>query len=540
MEGDMTTRLGSWFAVLCAAVLLLGTGVPGNSAAAPAPAPAPGGKLVLAFQYEPVTLDPHVSGQANAFRILLNIIDGLVFIDQQGNVKPMLAERWRISPNGKLYTFWLRRGIKFHDGTPFNAQAVKFSLDRVVDPATASQSGRIAIGPYEKTEVVDDYTVRIYLKEAFAPFLINLGPGSLSPVSPDAVRKLGRDFGRAPVGTGAFMVKEWRAKSHITLVRNPDWKLGPLTNKGPVYLDELTIKFVPEDQVRASVLETGEVDAIEDVPAQSVADFKKNPNRYTMYEVAFPGSPRQAMINTQRAPTTELNVRRAILHAVNAEALVRTLYFGAYPVGNGIMSGATPMAIKGHYRRVYPFDQARARVLLEEGGWRLGADGVREKAGQKLRAGIYILTDVPAFRPLAEFIQANLKEVGFDAFINAQSRSPWFAALGNGEHNLAPMGLWNADPDMMRALYHSNGSAFSWSHYKNPEFDKLVEDGIQSTNPKVRQQYYLKAQEILMRDAVTLPIHEQMNLLAMKAQYKGLGFQVNAYPVYYDVYMTKR
>jgi peptide/nickel transport system substrate-binding protein len=101
------------------------------------------------------------------------------------------------------------------------------------------------------------------------------------------------------------------------------------------------------------------------------------------------------------------------------------------------------------------------------------------------------------------------------------------------------MGLWSADPDMLRALYHSNGSAFSWSHYKNSEFDKLVEDGIQSTNPKVRQQYYTKAQEILMRDAVTLPIHEQMNLLAMKAQYKGLGFQVNAYPVYYDVYVRR-
>jgi peptide/nickel transport system substrate-binding protein len=466
-------------------------------------------------------------------------VDGLVYADQAGNFKPMLAERWRISPNGKVYTFWLRKDVKFHDGTPFNAQAVKFSLDRVVDPATASQSGRIAIGPYEKSEVLDDYTVRITLKEPYAPFLIYMSPGSLSPVSPDAVKRLGKDFGRAPVGTGPFMIKEWRAKDHVTLVRNPNWKFGPTTNKGPAYLDEIVVKFIPEDAVRFAVLETGEVDAIEDVPAQNVADIKKNPNKFTMYEVNFPGSPRQAMINTQRAPTNELNVRRAIMHAANVEALIKTLYFGAYPVGNGIMSAATPMAIKGQYRQMYPFDPNRAKALLEEGGWRVGADGVREKGGQKLRAGIYILTDVPIYRPLAEFIQANLKDVGFDAFIRAQSRSPWFAALGNGEHNLAPMGLWNADPDMMRALYHSSGSAFSWSFYKNAEFDKLVEDGLLSTNPKIRQQSYTKAQEMLMRDAVTLPIHEQMNLFAIKAQYKGLAFNINAYPVYYDMYVKR-
>lgn len=537
----MRRQLPAALTVLVVIALLAGFNAASQAAAPAPPADAkPGGKLVLGFQYEPVTLDPHVSGQANAFRILLNIVDGLVYVDQEGNFRPMLAERWRISPNGKVYTFWLRKDVKFHDGTPFNAQAVKFSLDRVMDPATASQSGRSALGPYEKSEVLDDYTVRITLKEPYAPFLTYLGPGSLSPVSPDAVKRLGKDFGRAPVGTGPFMVKEWRAKDSITLVRNPNYKLGPLTNKGAPYLDEITIKFIPEDQVRASVLETGEVDAIEDVPAQSVADFKKNPGRYTVYEVNFPGSPRQAMINTQRAPTNELNVRRAILQAVNSEGITRTLYFGVYPVGNGVMSAATPMAIKGQFRKAYPYDPNRAKALLEEAGWRVGADGVREKGGQKLRAGIYILSDVPQFRPLAEFIQANLKDVGFDAFINSQSRSPWFAALGNGEHNLAPMGLWSADPDgVLRTLYHSQGSAFSWSFYKNPEFDKLVEDGLQSTNPKVRLQFYTRAQEILMRDAVTLPIHEQINLFAIKAQFKGLAFNVNAYPVYNDMYVKK-
>jgi peptide/nickel transport system substrate-binding protein len=527
-----------WLTVAVIALLMAGLNAPGSTAA-PASDVKPGGRLIFGFQYEPVTLDPHVTGQANAIRVLMNVVDGLVYVDDKGNVTPQLAERWRISPNGKLYTFWLRKDVKFHDGTPFNAQAVKFSLDRVIDPATASQGGRISIGPYERSVVVDDHTVQIYLKEAFAPFLSNLAAGTLSPVSPDAVRRLGRDFGRTPVGTGPFSVKEWRAKDSITLVRNPNYKWGPPVNRGPAYLDEIVIKFIPEDQVRASVLETGEVDGIEEVPAQSLADFKRNTSKFAVYEVNYPGSPRQAMINTQKAPTNELNVRRAILHAVNVEALGRTLYFSAYPVGNGIMSAATPMAIKGQFRRTYAFDQGRARQLLEEAGWRPGADGVREKGGQKLRVGIYILTDVPIYRPLAEFVQGNLKEVGFDAFIWAQSRSPWFAALGNGDHNLAPMGLWSADPDMMRGLYHSSGSAFSWSFYKNAEFDKLVEDGIQSTNPRVRAGFYTRAQEVLMRDAVTLPIHEQMNLMAFKAQYKGLAFQQNAYPVYHGVHIKR-
>ncbi len=533
----MLRGLIAYLTILLITVLVPGLNAAGQSAAPPDA--KPGGKLVIGFQYEPVTLDPHVSGQANAFRILLNILDGLVYVDQEGKAHPVLAERWRISPNGKIYTFWLRKDVKFHDGTPFNAQAVKFSFDRVVDPATASQSGSGAIGPYEKTEVVDDYTVRIYLKEPYAPFLNNLGPSSLAPVSPEAVKRLGKDFGRAPVGTGPFKIKEWRAKDHVTLVRNPNYRWGPLTNKGPAYLEEITIKFIPEDQVRAAVLETGEVQAIEDVPPQSVVTFKKDPARYSVYVVNFPGSPRQALINTQKPPTNELNVRRAILHAVNVEAMNKTLFFGVYPVGNGVMSAATPMAIKGQFRQMYPFDPNRAKALLEEAGWRVGADGIREKSGQKLRVGIYILTDVPIYRPISEFIQANLKDVGFDAFINAQSRSPWYASIGKGEHNLAPMGLWSADPDMLRTLYDSKGSAFSWSHYKNPELDKLVEDGIQASNPNLRKQYYLKAQELLMRDAVTLPIHEQVNLYAIRAQYKGLAFNVNAYPVYYDMYVKR-
>jgi peptide/nickel transport system substrate-binding protein len=531
-------RLIVCVSALVVMVLVAGLNAAGQTAAPPADA-KPGGKLVVAFQYEPVTLDPHVSGQANAFRILLNVIDGLVYVDQDGTVRPALAERWRVSPNGLTYTFWLRKDVKFHDGTPFNAQAVKFSLDRVVDPATASQSGRSAIGPYDRTEVVDDYTVRIHLKESYAPFLSNLGPSSLAPVSPTAVKRLGKDFGRAPVGTGPFVLKEWQAKDHVTLVRNPDYKWGPLTNKGPAYLEEITVKFIPEDQVRAAVLETGEVQAIEDVPAQSVAGFKNNPERYTVFVVNFPGSPRQAMINTQKPPTNELNVRRAILHATNVEALNKALYFGVYPIGNGVMSAATPMAIKGQYRQMYPFDPDRAKALLEEAGWKVGAGGVREKGGQKLRVGIYILTDVPTYRTLSEFIQANLKDVGFDAIITAQSRSPWYASLGNGEHNLAPMGLWSADPDMLRTLYHSKGSAFSWSHYKNSELDKLVEDGIQTANPKLRKQFYVKAQEILMRDAVTLPIHEQVNIYGIRAEYKGIAFNANAYPVYYDIYVKR-
>ena len=168
----------------------------------------------------------------------------LVWEPEPGRFVPGLADSWEISPDAKMYTFKLKKGVKFHDGTPFNAAAVKFTMDRVVDPAVKAGQSHDQLGPYDHTEVVDDYTARIVMKQPYAPLLTNLN-GYLGIVSPTAVEKMGlAEFARHPVGSGPLMFKEWVPKDHVTLVKNLDynWASSYFKHTGPAYLDQVAVK----------------------------------------------------------------------------------------------------------------------------------------------------------------------------------------------------------------------------------------------------------------------------------------------------------
>lgn len=504
--------------------------------------PVKGGKLIVGMTYEPVTLDPHVTGQAIAIRILIQTHDALLYADDKGQIHPSLAESYTISPDGLTYTFKLRKDVKFTDGTPFNAQAVKFSWERIMDPKTASQSAVSALKPLKTVEAVDPSTVKATLSEPSAVWLRNVAGATLAPVSPDAVAKLGDKFARTPVGIGPYMIKEWKEKESVTLVRTPGYKsITPgFKNKGEGYLDEIIFKFIPENQVRFATLENGETNAIEDVPSKFVALVEKDTKKFTMLKVPYAGSPRQFMINTQTFPTTDLAVRQAILHAVNGEAIIKTMHDGVFPPGNGPMNASTPMSTKGVYRKFYPFDLNKAKSLLEAAGWKAGSDGIRVKDGKRLEIIANVLADVPEYGELTQVVQAQLREIGMDVKLKSLARSPWYDSNAKGDYNIVGMALWSTDPDMLRTLYRTKGSVFIWSHYENPDYDKIVDEAVKLTDNAKRQALYTTAQEILMKDAVVLPVWDQMNLLAVHSNIKGIAFDQNAYPRYYDTYMEKK
>jgi peptide/nickel transport system substrate-binding protein len=189
-------------------------------AAAVAPAAAgAGGSLAYGLSFDvDDTLDPQVTNFDSTIRITLNVCEPLVWEPEPGKFVPGLADSWDISPDAKQYTFKLKKGVKFHDGTPFNAEAVKYTFDRVVDPAIKAGQSHDQLGPYDHTEIVDDSTVKVVMKQSYAPLLTNLN-GYLGIVSPTAVQKMGMaEFARHPVGTGPFVFKECVAKDHVTLV----------------------------------------------------------------------------------------------------------------------------------------------------------------------------------------------------------------------------------------------------------------------------------------------------------------------------------
>src|SRR5262249_11336257 len=235
---------------------------PGSFALAQGPSsPRAGGTLVYGIRQEPSTTDPHGSAAAVAQRVLATSYGRPVFMTPRGKFLPWLAESWQVTPDAKVYTFKLRRDVKFHDGTSFNAAAVKFNLDRIIDPATKSTSAISALGPYDHTDVVDEFTARVYFKDSYAPFLYAASTPFLGIISPTAAKKWGADFNKHPVGSGPFKFESMVPADNITMVRNPEYRWAPkgfFTNSGPAYLDRVVVKTIPEASTRLATLENGE------------------------------------------------------------------------------------------------------------------------------------------------------------------------------------------------------------------------------------------------------------------------------------------
>ena len=238
--------------------------------------------------------------------------------DESGNPVPGLAESWVISDDGMSYTFNLRHDVEFHDGTPFNAAAVKFSLDRIIAPDTQSQLAITLIGPYASTDVVNEYTAKVNFSEPYAPFLGNLSLPYMAMVSPTAVEKWGADYQLHQVGTGPFIFKEYVPNERLVLERNPDYNWAPsfAQHTGPAYLDRVVFRFLPDSSARIRALEAGDVDVARELPPEQSPRLAQNPD-FTLLVGAMPGQTMQFFMNTQREPTNDLKVRQALLYGTD-------------------------------------------------------------------------------------------------------------------------------------------------------------------------------------------------------------------------------
>src|SRR5215510_1804522 len=230
------------------------------AAGASAPEAQTGGTLVIGLDQEPPTLDPHASPSAVTYQIIASVTESLTYRGPDGKVVPWLAESWSESKDGRSVTFKLRKDVKFHDGTPFNADAVKFNFDRIVDPKFKAGGARAQLAGYAGSKVLDEFTVQVSFETPYAPFLSYTSAGTLSMVSPKAVRDSGDAVHTKPIGTGPFVIKEYVAKDHTTMVRNPDYKRkAPWSERtGPAQLDTVVWKFIPEAGTRVTTLESGE------------------------------------------------------------------------------------------------------------------------------------------------------------------------------------------------------------------------------------------------------------------------------------------
>jgi peptide/nickel transport system substrate-binding protein len=469
------------------------------------------------------------------------VCEPLVWEPEPGKFVPGLAESWDISPDATVYTFKLKKGVTFHDGTPFNGAAVKFTFDRVIDPATKAGQSHDQLGPYDRTDVVDDYTVKVVMKQPYAPLLTNLN-GYLGIVSPTAVQNMGlADFARHPVGSGPFMFKEWVAKDHITLVRNPDYNWGSsfFKHTGPAYLDGVTYKIIPEPSVRTGTLKTGETHIIDEVDALEYGALSKDP-KFGIITKGQPGSGWVLLLNsTSTGAISDPAVRQAMEYAVDREGLNKSVFQGLNKAAWSPLMRPT-FAYDPSTEQLYSFDPEKAKQLLDAAGWQPGSDGVRAKAGQRLEMSFPIISR-PRDNAMAESVQASLRDVGIDLKVDPLERAAAREAYNQNRYDISFMWFSYGDPDVLRTIFHSaNVNAFNRARYQVPEVDKMLEDAAGLTDAAKRSDIYKQVQQRVLKDTATVPLVDTIVYNAKRAEVQGETLDALASYVWLNDVQLKR
>lgn len=532
--GQISRRRLLKFAAGASAALALGQQV--HYVAFAQDTPQAGGKLVVGLKTEPDNIDPHVTPYAVSHNVMMHIFDTLVWQDPaDGSFKQGLATSWEAAADGLSFTFTLRTDVVFHDGTPFNADAVKYSFDRIANPETKSGFSANLLGPYAGTEVIDPATIKVSFKEPYAPFLDSCSQAFLAIVSPAGAEKYGlADFGHNPVGSGPFTFKEWVPKDHLTIVNNPayNWPGGVFAHQGPAYVEEITFKFISEDVTRTGTLESGETNVVELVAETDIQRLKDDGYEFVVGKA--PGIPSIVMLNSEKPPTNDPAVRKAMILGTDQQTIIDTIYFGVYDRAYGPQAKVS-WVYNPEVEGLYTFDPAAAKQTLEEAGWVLNGD-IREKDGQKLEVNFPITT----WQIYSELWQSQMRDIGIDVQIQKIDPSAELEIPTRGESNVSSIGWISSDPVILEHLFHSKniGTGFAWSRYRDAHLDELLDKGRGTVDPATRKQLYGEAQLIIMQQSLIVPLYDQI-------AYNGIGKNVHDvktdargwYRWYYDAWV---
>lgn len=494
--------------------------------------------VTMAVFQEPDTLDPSASGLITVGTISHCIFDTLIWDLPGHGDNPFyagLATSWEAAPDATSYTFKLRKDVKFHDGTPFNAQAVKFTFDHIVDPNTKSKSSVGALGPYQETQVVDDYTVKVVFKTANAAFMNEVA--TFAMVSPAAVQKFGADFGHNPVGTGPFKFKEYVVGQHVTVERNPDYNWGPAPLRtGPPQIKTIIFRILADPGTRFNALQTGEIQLAPNINPQDIQTIKSD-SRYKVYNVASTGMPWNIMINATKAPTNDPLVRQALEYATDQATIIKTLYFGLYTAADSVYTPLTP-GYDPATQAIYKYDKTKAGQLLDQAGWTMGSNGTRQKNGQAMKLSFINISGF-GFDGISQLMQSQFKDVGIAVDITDQSFPAVGDAYNRGDHHLADFFYYDVDPYFTRALFGGDQIAhgFNWEHYDNPDLTAMIDKANATADNNARTALYKQVGQTIMQAAVIIPIYNSSGLFVGTSSLKGLAFTVNAFVLFHAASM---
>ncbi|MCI0157496.1 ABC transporter substrate-binding protein [Leifsonia shinshuensis] len=534
-------------AVALGSVLALAACAGGSDAATGGGERVDGGTIVYAHQQEPACV---FGGWIEQAYLSYQVLDNLTSLDENHKVVPWLATAWKPSADGLTWTFTLKKGVKFTDGTPLTAAAVAYNFDYWV--GGGNSTAKVWLGGYYKdAKAIDDQTLQIDLSRPYPRLADNLTQGYFGIQSQHALQTRTKEQNcEAPIGSGAFTVEKWNRGQDIILKKNKDYTSPPANAKhtGPAYVDTIDWKFVADPTTRVAALQGGQVDAIYDVPSVQWSVLKNG--GYQLEKFVTPGRPQQISFNTAKGPFTDEKVRQAFAYSLNRPEIVNTIGRGVIPAeGNGGVSQATP----GYSQKAadwYTQDAKKANALLDAAGWnQKNSDGVREKDGQALTvrlpygAGSIINADGAA---ILQGVKEQASKVGFDVKLIPVPQSEFFSGKYSGPDAYdLQAGYWtsvtagilyiNWRPSTADDPNYSN-SAF----YNDPVLEQYILDGNSAATIEQQNADYQKAQDYIAQHALSIGVYDRLSTLAVSPRLHGV-WQEHAQggPTFYDAYLTK-
>jgi peptide/nickel transport system substrate-binding protein len=453
--------------------------------------------LVIGLDDDPPQLDPHRSSAAVDRQTFQSIYNKLLDINEKLEFVPELATKWDISEDGLTYTFTLQEGVVFHDGTPFNAEAVKFNFERMLDPDFGSPR-KSELELVSEVNVVDEYKVEVKLKEVFSPFLATLTDRAGMMVSPTAAEELGDDFANQPVGTGPYKFVDREKQSHINLTRFDDyWREKPA-------IKNIVIKPFSDSSVRITNLVSGDIDIVNRIAFKDIKSLSENPDITLMEQgaIGFQGM----YLNNEKEQFKDPKVRQAINLAIDRYAIAKVVFHdGVIPA----VSPFPPSSWASNGLEAPKADPEKAKALLAE-------------AGASNLSFTLKINPKPEEQQMAQMMQEMLKAIGVTMELELVEFGTLLEQLNTGEFEAARLG-WSGrtDPDGNSYGRFNTGGPNNYSNYSNPKFDQLLLDGRTTTDQAKRAEMYKEAAALLWEDAPYVFIYHEKDYKAMKNNVKG-------------------
>jgi len=495
------------------------------------------GRIVYAQSVPVTTLDPAYGAfQAYpaGYEVSYLIYDRLVTFGPEFTIVPQLATSWETSKDGLDWTFHLREGVTFHDGTAFDADAVVFNIERMID-SDRNPTNRPLWNPFAGAEALDRYTVRISTHEPYSAVLNTLAHGSGAIISPAATKLYGdNQIATHPVGAGPFVLESFNPGQEVVLrAYEGYWDGAPPTR-------EIVFRYVPEASTRISALQSGQVDVIDSVPPQLAVMLQNDSN---VQVLTSPGlRPMGFGLMLQHAPLDDVRVRQAINYAVNKEAIAQGIFQGfARPSDSPLAFNTVGHVTAGEYA----YDPERAGNLLDEAGWMLGASGVRAKEGQTLSLTLYTPEGLfPGDVDIAEVVANSLQAVGIGVKIVKIEAAAYWDHLRLPPDEIAwDLAQFGFNPSSADGTYHLDSlftsnepgvaaiGAWNMVRYSNTEVDTLIANAKTSVDPIARDAYLADAQRIIWDDAPYLWLQVNEIISAARADVQG----VEVWPVIFTI-----